>query len=166
MQEAIEVTIVGKDFRADEVKQREELLHAVLQGGSRNEKPTSRQKGANNLRQNGVGVFDTVGLVDDDVLKGELLQRGALTQAQLIRGDENVKILRNEPVGDDFRSLFLGSCQDGDIDVWCPIGELPSPILQCRLRYNNQMRTVDVLVVLQVGKEGDGLERFAETLQT
>lgn len=157
VQEAVKVTIVGKDFRTDEVEQREELLHAILQGSTCDEKTTSRQERADNLGQHGVGIFDTVGLVDDDVLEGELLQRGALAQAQLIRSDENIEVLRDKSVGDNLRSLFLGSRKDGDIHIWCPISELSSPILERRFRNNNQVRTVDVFVVLQIGKEGDSL---------
>lgn len=41
---------------------------------------------------------------------------------------------------------------------------LTVPVLQRRLRYDDEMRSGDAEMVLKIAEERDGLQRFAETL--
>ena len=72
VQEALQVRVVREDLWADEVQQREELLHVVLQRRARDEQPAAGQERAHDLGEDRVDVLDTVGLVDDAVLEREL----------------------------------------------------------------------------------------------
>ena len=153
VQEALQVRVIREDLWTDEVQQSEQLLQVVLQWGSCDQQPTTGREGPNDLGQYGVDVLDAMRLINCDVFEGEFLERGLLDQTQLVCGDADFEVLREEPIGDDFCALLLSTCQDSDIEVWGPFFKLPRPILERRFWDDDQMRTVIVSVVFQVRQE-------------
>ena len=69
------------------------------------------------------------GFVDDDVRKGELLQRALLDQTDFVGGDEDFEVLGNEAVCDGVRAIFLGAGQGYHVEIGCPSLELSCPVL-------------------------------------
>jgi hypothetical protein len=165
MKEALEIRVVHKDLGANEVEEREELLQAVLQRRARDEQAPAARERAHDLREDAVRVLDAVRLVNDDVLERELLERALLDQAELVRGHDDLERLREQPLRDDLRTFLLRALQDDDVDVRCPVLELALPVLQCALGDDDDVRAGDASVVLEVGEEGDRLERLAEALR-
>lgn len=49
-------------------------------------------------------------------------------------------------------------------EEWSPLGELLHPVGDAGLRSDNQMRTSDLLILVQVAQNGDRLYGFAQTL--
>ena len=49
-------------------------------------------------------------LVDDDILKGELLERGLFNETDFVGGDAGFKILRQEAIGNDVGTFLLCPC--------------------------------------------------------
>ena len=137
MQETVEVRIVREDLRADEVQQREELLHVVLQRCARDEQPTAGQERAHDLGEDRVDVLDTVGLVDHDVLKRKPTKGALFNQTYFVGRDADLEVTVNESVVDYLCSLLLRTCKDGNIEIRRPLLKFSSPILQCRLWYND-----------------------------
>ncbi len=109
VKKAIEITILNKDFRTDEVQKSEKFLEIVLQGCPGNEESTAGNERANNLREDGVNILDPVSLVDDDIFKGKLLERGFLDEAYFVGRDANFEILRHQLIGDDLGTFILGT---------------------------------------------------------
>ena len=60
-------------------------------------------------------------------------------------------------------ALLLGALQREDLEAWHPFVEFASPVVECRLGHDNEVAAGRVAVVLQVAKERDGLQCFAET---
>lgn len=104
-------------------------------------------------------------LVDNDIFEAELLKRAFLNEAYFVAGDADVEVLRDEPASDDFGALLLGTSENDDIDVRRPPFELASPVLQGRFWDDDQMGAGDLAMMFKEGKEGDGLQSFAEALR-
>lgn len=102
--------------------------------------------------------------VDDEIFKGQLLQRPFLNQTNFERRDADFKILCQESRLDNFGSLVLGSRQKRDAEIRCPLFKLSSPILQRRFRNDDEMWTAGIAMVFEVGQEGDCLEGFSKAL--
>lgn len=68
--------------------------------------------------------------VNDNVLERELLECRLLNQAYLIRCDEHIKVLWNEPVRDEIGTFFLRSRQKYCVHIWRPLPEFTRPVLQ------------------------------------
>jgi hypothetical protein len=157
-------------------------VQVVLEGSSRNQKPGPGVEDPDDLRKHRVDVLDTVGLVDDDVLPGELLEGGLLAEAELVRGDEDVEGLGKDLGGDNFGlrrrdesvrvsreedwtyPLFLPSLEEDDVESRDPVGKLPGPVVERTLGDDDEVRTVDLLVELEVTQERDRLERLSKSL--
>lgn len=93
-------------------------MEVVLERRSGDEEPRTRVEDANDLTEHRVDVLDAMGLVDDDVLPSELLERALLAKAELVRGDEDVERLRQDLALHDFglytRMRKLASFKEGE----------------------------------------------------
>jgi hypothetical protein len=88
----------------EEVEQRPELVQVVLERSAGDEEAVARVEKADDLGEDGVDVLDAMRLVDDDVLPRQFLERRLLALADLVGGDADVKVLGEDPIGDE---LFL-----------------------------------------------------------
>lgn len=84
-------------------------MQVVLERRARDEEPGARVEDANDLTEHRVDVLDAVRLVDDDVLPRELLERALLAEAELVRRDEDVKVLGEDLLLDDNGLQAFGS---------------------------------------------------------
>lgn len=103
-------------------------------------------------------------LVNDDILEAELLQGGFLNETNFVRRDADVEVLREETSSDEIGTLFLGTREYDSVDIWRPLLELARPVLERRLRNDDEMRAGYVGLVFEVGEEGDRLKCFSEAL--
>ena len=76
---------------------------------SGDEKSSTRDERANNLRKDRIDVFDSMGFVDDDVLERKFLQGSRFDQAHFVCCNTDLEILSNEPGSDNFRTFFFGA---------------------------------------------------------
>jgi hypothetical protein len=76
-------------------------------------------------------------LVDDNVFKREFLESRLFDETDLIGRDADFKILRYQPIADDFRSLFFRTREKNDVKVRCPLCEFSAPVLKRDLGYND-----------------------------
>ena len=97
---------------------------------SGNEKSSTRDEHTNNLREDRIDLFDSMGFVDD--------------------GNTDFKILRNKPASDNFRALVVESSQGDNVEIWSPLFEFTVPILECGLGYDDQVRARDIPVVFKI----------------
>jgi hypothetical protein len=82
------------------------------------------------LSEERVDIFDTVGFVDDDIFKRELLERRLLYETDFIRGYTDIEILRDESIGNDLCAFLLGTSQNDNIYIRRPLLKLSSPVLK------------------------------------
>ena len=75
-------------------------MQVVLQGRSGNEHSSSRSECSDDLTEERIDILDSVGLVDNDVLPTELLQRRLFPDTKLVGSDENVKLLGEDDAVD------------------------------------------------------------------
>ena len=61
-------------------------------------------------------------------------------------------------------SFFLGTGQNSRSETWNPFVDLSVPVVECRFRYDNEVRTGSPSVEFEVTEEGDGLECFSQPL--
>jgi hypothetical protein len=59
--------------------------------------------------------------------------------------------------------LMLLSFISDHMDIWCPFFELRHPVIYRRQWYHNQEGSLIVLMLDQVRKQGNSLNRFAQT---
>jgi hypothetical protein len=100
-------------------------------------------------------------------LKRNFLESALLNQTNLVAGNADFKVLREQTVGNDISAFVLGARQDDDVHVvWRPLLEFASPVLERGFGYDDQMWSEYVSVVFEVHEEGDDcLKGFAETLR-
>ena len=80
---------------------------------------------------------------------------------RLIGGDPNLEIQVKELLADDLTALFLCTAEDDDVEIRHPSHELTGPVLNSRFWDDNKMGPRIALEVLQVSKEGYGLQCLA-----
>ena len=157
-------------------------MEVVLQRRARDKEPCARVEDADDLAEHRVDVLDAMRLVDDDVLPRELLERTLLAQAELVRRDQDVEVLRENLVLDDdglrvqrqrvrFQlgnsgtyPLLLAAAEHDDVEAGDPLLELAVPVVERALRHNDEVRALDALEELEVAEERDRLQRLAESL--
>ncbi len=104
-------------------------------------------------------------LINDDILETELLEYTFLDQADFVARDADLEILGQKAACDNFRALFLGAREKGNVEVRSPFLKFARPVLQRRFRHNDKMKTRERALVLKVSEEGYGLEGFAKALE-
>jgi hypothetical protein len=117
------------------------------------------------LREDRVDVLDSVRLINDDILETELLEYTFFDQADFVARDADLEVLRQKASCDNFRALFLGAREKGNVEVRSPLLEFARPVLQRRFWNNNKVKARGRALVLKISKEGYGLEGFAKALQ-
>lgn len=150
-----------------------------MEGCTGDQEPASGGKSSDDLTQQRIDVFDSVRLIDDDVLPTKLLQGRLFSDTDFVRGDEDVEVLGEDSfidhgilsgyqygVGCQFTyPLFLGALQNQSVEPRNPFGDLSAPVIQRGLWHDDEMRTGDLLVEFQISKKGDSLQSFPQTLQ-
>ena len=122
-----------------------------------------RQAGTHRL------VFDAVGLIDDQVAPGDLLEGVALHVRHLVRRHQHVPVplalpdARPEPLLDDLRALVLVTVEAHRAQAGAPAAELIHPVGKGRLGHEHNVRPRDALEFLGVAQHRDRLEGLAET---
>ena len=119
--------------------------------------------GVEHLGQFTVMILHAVTLVDDHVLPLDLGQGGLVLDDVLVRGEQHVELACLQGglhlLAVLWRTLVL------DLDhTRCPPLELQHPIGERGKWHNDQERTVNALLLHQVGDQRNGLNCFAETL--
>ena len=104
-------------------------------------------------------------LINDDILETELLEYTFLDQANFVARDADLEVLRQKAACDNFRALFLGAREKGNVEVRSPLPEFTRPVLQRRFWNDDEMKARDRALVLKVSEEGYSLEGFAKALQ-
>ena len=130
MQKTVQIRIIHKYLRAYEIQQREQLLQAILQRGTRDQQPSTGDEGADDLRKNGIHVLDTVRFVNDDIFEAEFLEGRFLDEADLVARYTYFEILWDELVGDDLCAYLFGLGEDDNVHVRSPLFELARPVLE------------------------------------
>ena len=153
MQETIQIFILDKYFRTNKVEQGEKFFEIILKRCSGDEKSSTRDERANNLREDGIDVFDSMGFVNNDIFERKFLQSSRFDQAHFIRGNTNMEILSNEPGSNNFRTFVFSASQHGKAEIRSPLLEFTVPVLKCRLGYNNQVRPRDISVMFEISQE-------------
>lgn len=95
--------------------------------------------------------------VDDDVFPRELLQRGFLELADLIRSDAHIEILSEYNFLTYPSSFLLLSSKDESLEARYPVRELSLPVVQCGFRDDDKMWTGNITVEFEVAEEGNSL---------
>ena len=92
------VKVLGgpKHIREQEVEECPELMQVVLERGSSDQEAILADKESHDLGQHGIFVLDAVGLVNDDVVPGKLLEERLLKEDHLIGGDAHIKFSTEE----------------------------------------------------------------------
>jgi len=175
MQKAVQILEIREDLRADKIQQGKQLLEVVLERCTRDEETATAGKDADDLGEDGIDVFDTVGFVNDDVVEGELFEGVLLAETHFVGGDTDFELLREEAFSDDHRlktllgqynykgtyiltyPLVLRASQNNDIKVRNPFSEFACPVLESTLRNYDQMRSGHVSIVLKITKKRNGL---------
>ena len=165
-------------------------MQIVLQGSTRQEETEGRVEASYCFAEHGGLVLETVGLINDQVAPGELLERPSLGVAYLVGGDADVPLPRvvgiivlflaglgvarllvrpSAVVGGGLVGeklllhglpILLGTVELDDAESRTPPLELVHPVGQGGLGNNDQMRTLDVEVLVLVGQDGDALELY------
>jgi hypothetical protein len=130
VQEAVQIRVIHKKFRAYEVQQHEQLFQAILQWHASDQESPTGDECSDDLRKNGIDILDSVSFVDYNIFETEFLEGGFLDQADLVARYTNFEILRDESVRDDLCALFLGTSKDDDVHVGGPLLEFPRPVLK------------------------------------
>ena len=104
-------------------------------------------------------------LVDDDVLERELLECALFDETDFVGRDADFEVLGDEAARHNLRTFLLGPSEDDGLEVGCPLLKLALPVAQSGLRDDDEVRTLDTMVVLEVGEERNGLQCLAETLE-
>ena len=120
MQKTVQIRKIDEYLREFGIQRGEQLLQAILQRGSHDLQASTGDKGADDLRKNGIVVLGTVRFVNDDVLETEFLEGRFFDEADLIARYAYFEILWYESVRDDLRALFLSPGEDDDVHVWSP----------------------------------------------
>ena len=84
----------GKNVREEEVEQGPQFVQVVLQGSSGQKETECCAETSDCLAEHGGLVLETMGLVNDQVAPGKLLERPSFGVAHLIRGDADVPLPR------------------------------------------------------------------------
>jgi hypothetical protein len=95
-------------------------------------------------------VFDTVRLVNDDVLERKLFEYRFLNQAHFVGGDANFKVLWQQSVGNDFGSFVFRAGEGDDIKVGCPSREFASPILEGGFGNDDEMWARNIAIMFEI----------------
>jgi hypothetical protein len=114
------------------------------------EQSSTRDEGANDLREDRIDILDSMGFVDDDILERKFLQSSLFDQAHFVRSNTDFEILRNEPASNNFRAFFFGAGQSDNVEIRGPLLEFTMPVLEGRLGDDNEVRPRDIPVVFKV----------------
>ena len=112
----------SEDIRQQEVEQRPELVQIVLQRGSRQQQSVLRVQHTHSGTELARLVLQTVRLVDDQVMPGDLGQGGLLQVHDFVSGDHHVPFTLSgaarglQKLGGDLRALFLGAVESNEIN--------------------------------------------------
>lgn len=87
--------------RQNKVEKSPKLLEVVLKRGTGDEESSPRVEGSDDLTEERIDVFDSVGLVNDDVFPRELLEDGRLSETHLVGSDANVEVRGEKLLRDD-----------------------------------------------------------------
>ena len=142
----------------DEIHQGEQLVDVVLEGSSGEEDAVvEAEEGDTGLEQLAVPVFQPVGLVDDAVLPGNLLEKLAVGHDHLERRDQHVQLdevllpllaavllaVEDLVLLEDLPRVGTSVVHDG-VHIRPPF-ELPDPVLDGRKGDDNQERSMDTV---------------------
>ena len=157
----------GEEVRVEEVEQRPQLVQVVLQRRAREQQRVREVEAADGLRDLRGVVLDHVALVDDQVAPpravGELRLHGGRL-GHLERGDDDVDVGRAlaERLHEALALLQVARVQLDGAQLRAEALELGHPRGEHRERRDDQVRPADALDELEVGEEGDGLQRLAQ----
>mmetsp|Transcript_28915 Transcript_28915/g.83963 ORF Transcript_28915/g.83963 Transcript_28915/m.83963 type:complete len:731 (+) Transcript_28915:2411-4603(+) len=181
-----------EDVREEEVEQGPQFVQIVLQGSTGQEETVGRVEASHRLAEHGGLVLEAVGLVDDQIAPGELLEGPSLGIAYLVGGDAYIpltgivrivvlllaglgiaSLLVGPPavvggglVGEELLlhglPILLGTMELDDAEGRAPPLELVHPVRQGGLGNDDQMRTLNVEILILVGQDGDTLERLSQ----
>lgn len=180
----------GEDVREEEVEQGPQFMQIVLQRSSSQKETECCVETSDCLAKHGGLVLETVGLVNDQIAPGELLERPSFGVAHLVRGDTDIPlpgivgivilllasfgvasllirpptVVSSSIVGEVLLlhglTILLGTMELDGAKSRTPPLELVHPVGQSGLGNDNQMRTLDVEILILVGKDGDTLELY------
>lgn len=139
-------------------------MQVVLQRSSRDEQSSARVEQPDDLGQDRVDILDPMRLINDDVLPGQLFERGFLALADLVRSDTHIEPLSQDRLLANGGTLILVTAEDDCAEARDPVRKLARPVVERRFGHDNQVRAGDIAVNLQVAEKRDCLERLAETL--
>lgn len=134
---------------------------AYLKGRSGDEQAVAGIKEADDLGQNGVDILDAVGFVNDNILPGNLLEAVFFALADLVRSDDDIKVLGENARVDGASSLLFGTAKVDDVEAGHPSSDLSNPVVLGGLGHNDQVGAVNAADEFEVSEERYSLERLA-----
>ncbi|TFA99797.1 hypothetical protein CCMA1212_008205 [Trichoderma ghanense] len=165
-----ELVVGVKERRHDEVQQGPQLLHVVLDGGTRQQQAVSAVEAEQALPSGAGRALDGLGLVEDHVLPSHLLEVGHVGHDELVRGDADVegRVLAVRgvlavPKLPQHLSIAGAAPVGEDLELGNELCNFLLPVVQRGSGRHDQERTPDVVLLGQVGHDGDGLDSLAET---
>mmetsp|Transcript_4442 Transcript_4442/g.6492 ORF Transcript_4442/g.6492 Transcript_4442/m.6492 type:complete len:317 (+) Transcript_4442:2348-3298(+) len=118
--------------------------------------------------EGGMLVFDTVRLVDNEVLPGDLGQGSPLAQDALVGSDQDIKPwlfgswIERQILVDEFVALGLGPAHLTSLYARTPLFDFAHPVPHHALGDYDDVRASDPPALPQVGQQRDGLQRLAQ----
>ncbi|KAH6603254.1 hypothetical protein Trco_008029 [Trichoderma cornu-damae] len=164
-----ELVVRIEERRHDEVQQGPQLLHVVLDGGAGEQQAVPAVEAEQALPAGAGRALDGLGLVENHVLPSHLLEVGHVGDDELVRRDADVegRVLAVRgvlPVPELPEHLSVAGAPPvrEDLELGDELCDFLLPVVQRGGGRHHQERPPDVVLLGQVGHDGDGLDRLAE----
>ena len=159
----LEILLAAEDLRHQEMHQRPQLHHIVLQRGSCQEQPPSGVESEQSLPPLALEIFDVLSLIQNHVIPLFAPKDKMVLNHQLVGRDAHMEGVVLTPALPLEFALLLSAEVRKNLETRAPSLELHLPVDHDRRRHDDQVRSPDASVARKRGEERYGLNSLSKT---
>ena len=144
---------VVEHLRKEQVEQRPQLAEIVLQRRPREQQSTVAPELVQVARQSPLAIFQSLRLVDDDVLPVHLAELRAIAHDELVGGDEDVELELKHLLREDLGAFLSSADVIHRLHALEPRLDLRLPVDDDGVGDDDEVRAVVLLALPQVGDQ-------------